>query len=111
MAGRNVKQVSATITGATATGYLTVASTTGFYAGAKGAMINAGQANVSVVITEVASATSLGIRIVSDDALGITAGVGNAGPRYGRSSVTAYNGGTIIQHDQFVFNPNDKPLD
>jgi hypothetical protein len=111
MSGRIVKHVSAAITGATATGYLTVASTAGFYAGAKGAMINAGQDNVAVVITEVASATSLGIRIVPEDAFGITGGKGNAAPNYGRSNVSAYNGGTIIQHEQFIFNPNDKPLD
>lgn len=110
MAGRIVKQVSAAISGTTAAGYVTVASTTGFYAGAKGAMVNAGQPNVAIVITEVASATSLGIRIVPEDSFGTTNGVGNAAPNYGRSNVTAYNGGTVIQHEQFIFNPNDQPL-
>lgn len=110
MAGRIVKQVSAAITGTGATGYVTVASTTGFYAGAKGAMTNTGQPNVAVVITEVASSTSLGIRIVPENAFGTTNGVGNSAPNYGRSTVTAYNGGQIIQHEQFIFNPNDLPL-
>jgi hypothetical protein len=107
MAGRLVKQISATITGvaAGANGYITVASTVGFYAGAKGSM-NIGGAGVSVIITEVASATSLGVRIIPDDWFQ----PGAAGPNYGRSVTTAYNGGTITQYEQLIFNPNDAPL-
>lgn len=107
MAGRIIKGISATITGvaAGANGYITVASTTGFYAGAKGSM-TVGGLGVSVIITEVASATSLGIRILPDDWFV----PGAAGPNYGRSVTTAYNGGTIVQHEQLIFNPNDAPL-
>ena len=111
MAGRIIKSLSSAIPGATAAGYITVASTTGYYAGAKGNMTNSGQPNVAVVITEIVSSTSLGIRIVPENAFGITNGIGNAGPNYGRNDVSTYNGGTIYQHEQFIFNPNDKPLD
>lgn len=103
MAGRIVKAVSGTITAASATGYITLASTTGFYEGAKGWMINGGQPNVPVVITSV-SASQLGIRVLNENDL-------KNPPNYGRSDVSAYNGGTIYQNEQFIFNPNDKPLD
>jgi hypothetical protein len=103
MAGKIVKATSAAITAATATGYVTIASTVGWYAGAKGAMTNGGQPNVPVIITEIASATQLGVRILSDDDL-------QNKPNYGRSNVSAYNGGVLYQHEQFVFNPNDQPL-
>lgn len=103
MAGKLIAPKSASITAATATGYVTVASTTGWYAGAKGWMTFGGQPNVPVVITEVASATSLGVRIVNENDL-------KNAPNYGRSNVSAYNGGTIYQNEQFIFNPNDQPL-
>lgn len=103
MAGKLISAKSATITGATAAGYVTVASTTGWYAGAKGFMTNTGQPNVPIVVTEIASSTQLGVRIRNDDDL-------KNEPDYGRSNVSAYNGGTIYQNDQFVFNPNDQPL-
>lgn len=110
MAGRLIKPISAAITAATAGGYITVASTTGFYAGAKGWMTNTGQANVPVTITEISSATVIGIRIETENPFGITNGRSNSAPNYGRSDVSAYNGGTIYQNDQFIFNPNDQPL-
>lgn len=103
MAGKLIKPLTAAITAATATGYVTIASTTGWYAGARGAMTNGGQPNVPVIITEIASATQLGVRILDDNDL-------NNRPNYGRSNVAAYNGGAIYQHDQFLFNPNDNPL-
>jgi hypothetical protein len=110
MAGRIVKAISATITGATAEGYITVASTVGFYASATGFMTATGEPNVAVVIVEVKSGTELGIRIIPDNPLGITNGKGNAAPNYGLSDVSAYDGGTIYQSEQFIYNPNDEPL-
>lgn len=106
MAGKLINHVAATITGVNATGYVTVASTTGFYKGAKGAMTAGGQPSVSIVITEVASATSLGVRIVPDNHVS----AGAHGTDYGRTNPTAYNTGSIIQHEQFLFNPNDLGL-
>lgn len=71
--------------------------------------LTGGVDNKSIVITEIASATSLGVRIVADDVLGPNA----SGPNYGRSSMTPYNsavGGMVYQHEQFIFNPDDLPL-
>lgn len=103
MAGRIVSAVSGAITAASATGYITLASTVGYYAGAKAWLNNGGQPTVPVVITSVSS-TQLGIRILNENDL-------KNAPNYGRSNVAAYNGGTIHQSEQFIFNPNDKPLD
>lgn len=103
MAGRIIAAKAATITAATASGFVTIASTTGWYAGAKGWMAAGGQPNVPVVITEVTSATQLGVRIVNENDL-------LNRPNYGRSNVSAYNTGTINQNEQFIFNPNDQPL-
>lgn len=103
MAGKLIAPKSAAITAATAAGYVTIASTTGWYANAKGWMAFGGQPTVPVVITEVASATQLGVRIVNENDL-------LNRPNYGRSNVSAYNGGTINQNDQFIYNPNDQPL-
>jgi hypothetical protein len=109
MAGRIVKQAVATITGVATTGYITVASTTGFYAGAKGWLNAGGQPSQPVIITEVASATSMGVRFVPED--NFSTGQNSLKHSYGRSNPTPYNGGTITMNEQFVFNPNDKPLD
>lgn len=110
MAGRIVKAISAAISAASTGGYITVASTTGFYAGAKGQMVNSGQPNVQVVITEVASATSLGIRVIPENPTAIVNGKSNSAPNYGRSDISAYNGGTIYQNEQLIYNPNDLGL-
>src|SRR4051812_48617075 len=49
-----------------ATGYATVASTAGFYVGALGFIRNNAVAQ-RVLITEIKSATQLGLRIIADD--------------------------------------------
>lgn len=106
MAGKTIAPKSAAITAATATGYVTIAATTGWYKNAKGAMTAAGQPNRSITITEILSATQMGVRIEPDDHLGPAA----HGPNYGRSDVSLYNGGVVIQHEQFIFNIDDLPL-
>lgn len=68
--------------------------------------LTGGLANRSVVITEISSATVLGVRLVPDDHLGPAA----HGPDYGRSDMTAWNNATIYQHEQFIYNINDLPL-
>lgn len=103
MAGRIVKSQTGSITAATATGYVTIASTTGWYAGAKGWMTAGGQPNVPVTIVEILSGTQLGVRIEPD-------GTMSGGVAYGRSNVAVYNGGTIVQNEQLIYNTADAPL-
>jgi len=105
MAGKTVSDKSAVMSAATAQGVATIPSTTGWYKGARGAMNAGGQPNVSIVITEIISSTTLGVRIVSDQIGGATSGF-NAG----RSDISAYNGGTLYQHNGFVYNNDDQPL-
>jgi hypothetical protein len=106
MAGRVIPAKAASITAASSTGYITIASVTGWYAGAKAYLNNGGQTNRHVIITEVlTTGNQLGIRFIPDF------GTLGAGPNYGRNNVAAYNGGTIDMYEQFLFNPNDKPLD
>lgn len=113
MAAKLIKAASTAITAATAAGYITVASTTPFVANAKGQMSNTGQPSVNVIITEIVSATVMGIRIVPEDSRGAVSGwvsgtvIGANAPNYGRSNVAAYNGGVIAQNDQSVYSPND----
>lgn len=71
-----------------------------------GATLAGGFDNKTITITEIVSATVMGVRIEPDDHVGPAA----HGTNYGRSDMTAYNGATIYQHDQFIFNPNDLPL-
>jgi hypothetical protein len=101
MAGRLIKGVHATVTAATAGGYLTVASATGLYVGAKCWLsLTAGGSQVQVEITEI-SGTSIGVRFVQLIA---------QAPNYGRSDVSAYNGGGFLdQEDQFIYNRSDAP--
>lgn len=100
MAGKNIEQLSATITAATTSGYITVASVAGFYKGALCNLQNVGQPSLEVYITEVlTTGNQLGIRFKSSV------------PEYGRDDVSLYNGGSIHQLAQFVYNRNDKPLD
>lgn len=72
-----------------------------------GLVMAGGATTVSIVITEIKSATELGVRIVSNDLLGQSL---TAGPDYGRSDPTAYNSGTVYQWEGFVYNNNDLPL-
>ena len=109
MAGRIVKEISAAITAASNAGLITIASTTGFYEGGTGAMVNGGQPNVSIVIVDIVSATTMKVRIVPQTVF-LSATTQASGPNYGYSDVSAYNGGTIIMHAQLVYNKNDAPL-
>jgi len=106
MAGKNIGHKTNAITAVTATGYITIASTVGYYKNAIVWMNDATSTvanNKRAVITEVLSATQLGIGLRSNDP-------GEA-PRYGRSDMTAYNGGSITQLEQLIYNNDDKPLD
>lgn len=100
MAGKLINEVRATVTAATAAGYLTVSSATGLYVNAYGWLtLTAGGSQVRVQITSI-SGTTVGVKLV-----------GNV-PNYGRSDVSAYNaGGYLNQEAQLIYNPNDKPLD
>lgn len=99
MAGRLIKGVHATVTAGTAQGYLTVTSATGLYVGAKCWLsLTAGNEQIQVEITEI-NGTSIGVRRVPAIA---------QAPNYGRSDVSAYNGGGFLdQEDQFIYNRND----
>lgn len=112
MAGKIIKELSATLSGAAATGYVTVASTTGFYKGAVCTLSNTGQPGLTVEITEVASGTSLGLRQIPEDPLGRLGAPSDRALafNYGRTSLTAYNGGTLYQPEQLIYNPNDLGL-
>lgn len=99
MAGRLITAVHATVTGATAAGYLTVASATGLYVGAR-CWLSGGGNQDYVQITEI-SGTSVGVRKITSPGVG---------PNYGRSDVSAYSaGGFLDQEDQFIYNRNDAP--
>lgn len=83
-----------------ATGYVTVASTTGFYAGALGFIRNNTSA-ARIIITEIKSATQMGIRIIADDNENQMA-VQIYG---GRSNLTGYSvasGAKVFQENQLV---------
>lgn len=71
-----------------------------------GVVMSGGLASLSIVIAEVPSATSLGVRILPDSVVGTVI----SGPNYGRSDMTGYSAATIYQHEQFIFNYNDFPL-
>lgn len=101
MAGKIIDAKSASITAATSAGYVTVASSTGFYKNAFVWLNKAGQPEVECKIL-VISGNDIGVQILPE--LG-------KGPKYTLSDISAYNGGTISQFSQFVYNPNDKPLD
>lgn len=105
MAGKNIGHKSSAITAVTASGLITIASTTGYYKNAIVWMNDATSTAANAkrgVIMEVVSSTQLAILLRSNDA-------GEA-PKYGRSDMTAYNGGSITQHEQFVYNNDDAPL-
>lgn len=101
MAGRLIPGVHATVTAATAGGYLTVTSATGLYVGARCWLSNtAGTVQDLVEITDI-SGTTVGVRKIPSP---------GAGPSYGRSDVASYNaGGFLDQESQFVYNRNDAP--
>ena len=101
MAGRVIPAVHATVTAATAGGFLTVSSATNLYVGARCWLINtAATLRDQVEITEI-SGTSIGVRKIPAP---------GQGPNYGRSDVSAYNGGGFLdQESQFIYNRNDAP--
>lgn len=99
MAGKIVKQQSGAITAATTSGYITLASVTGFYESAICNLSNAGQPSLEVIITEVLTTTNqLGIRFKQQIV------------DYGQDDVSLYNGGSIHQPSQLIYNRNDAPL-
>lgn len=107
MAGKNIGHKEGTITAVTATGYITLASVAGYY---KNAIVWMNDSTATVannkraVITEVLTGTNqLGIGLRSNDP--------GEPPKYGRSDMTAYNGGSITQLEQLIYNNDDKPLD
>lgn len=102
MAGKNIDFKSAPITAATSAGFITIASTVGWYKGAVVWLSAGGQPGVRCQVTEVTSATVLGMGIRSTDA--------GTAPNYGRSDISAYNGGVATQLEQLVYNSNDLPL-
>lgn len=106
MAGKQIEFVSGTITGVDTHGYVTLASVAGFYEGAIVWMNDSTATapnNKQAIITEVDT---------TNVKLGICFRTNNAGeaPSYGRSSMSAYNGGSVTQHEQFIYNSDDNPL-
>lgn len=99
MAGRLTPAAHTTVTAATAAGYVTVGSATNFYVGAYCWLsLTDGSKQDQVQITEI-NGTSVGVRIVPAK---------GQGPNYGRSDVSAYNGGGFLdQEPQFIYNRND----
>lgn len=113
MAGKIVAPASQTINSVTA-GLVVVTSTAGFYKGAMGYLYKAGQDGMVVRILEVVSATQLKVR-QELDVIGGGVGLNDTTVRpntnLGFTAPSAYAAGTIHQPEQFVYNPNDKPLD
>lgn len=101
MAGRVIPAVRATVTAATAGGYLTVTSATNLYVGARCWLSLTNQSlQEQVEITEI-TGTTVGVRKIPAP---------GKGPNYGRSDVSAYNGGGFLdQESQFIYNRNDAP--
>lgn len=92
MAGQTVSFQSATISAASATGYITVASAAGYFTNAIVRLFKSGQPSVQGRITSVDYSTNqMGIRL--DGAVVV----------YQNSDVSAYNGGTIYQDSQFIY--------
>jgi hypothetical protein len=100
MAGREIQHKASAITAATASGYITVASVTGYYKNAVVYLNAAGQPTVRCVITAIdTTANTLGILIRDIEAGSV--------PSYGRSNISAYNGGSVTQNAQFVYDYSD----
>lgn len=78
-----------------ATGYLAVASSAGFYAGALG-FLKSDTATVRVIITEIKDATHVGARVIADD----NEQQGPVQVYGGRSDFTAYT--TVLHATLFM---------
>jgi len=101
MAGRDVAELSADLTGqGSENGYVDVASTTGFFVGARcWLMMDDETFNDEVVITEVVSATQLGLRLAQE-----FDGMHLAHPNYGRDDMSDYDAtATLFQPKQFIW--------
>ena len=98
MAGREISFITANIIGVAATGTITLAATTGFYKGAI-VWLNAGGQPAKQAIVRTVTSTKLGVSFY-DTAAGTA-------PGYGFSDPTLYNGGTVTQHDQFIYDKSD----
>jgi hypothetical protein len=107
MAGKLAKDIKATLADASANGLLTVADTTGFYAGQRGWLNKTGQSPLAVKICRVVDATTMLVRLEPEVHF---KGGDIVAPNYGYPDVSAYKTGTIDCAAQFVFNPNDKAL-
>lgn len=88
-----ISSASATITAATANGYVTVADATPFVVDAFVWLNKTGQPNLYCQITEI---TGNNIGVQAQPAPG-------SGPSYGRTDVSLYNAGTIFQDIQDVY--------
>lgn len=101
MAGRLVQPTRATVTAATAGGYLTVSAATGLYVGGTGWLTKTdGSLPIHVKIVSI-SGTTVGVSQLRDPGTGIN---------YGLTDVSAYNaGGFLDQEYGMVYNPNDAP--
>jgi hypothetical protein len=96
MAGKLLKAKHATITAATASGYITLASVEGFYETALVFLTPlAASEGVAGTVTEVNHTTNqLGIRLDSPASGGVS---------YGRSNMAAFNGGIVDLTPQLIY--------
>lgn len=103
MAGILAKDKSAAVTAADANGFVTVASTAGFYARTRAYISKTGQPSREVDIFEIVSATQMRVRFTLEQ---------GTGPHYGGSDVSLYAGGDgkIDMPAQLAFNPSEAPL-
>lgn len=102
MAGKLTKAVHATVTAATAGGYATVSSATDLYVGARGWLSKTDNSLQELVEITSISGTTIGLRKIP---------ASGTGPNYGRSDISAYNGGGFLdQEEQFVYNREDKAV-
>lgn len=109
MSGKYVKAAQAGITAATSTGYLTLGAGTigNFYRDAFVWVTNTGQTNVLCQITEInITANTIGVKLISKD--GEPQG-GNP-LNYGRSNLSAYNGGNVYMDEQLIYNRGENPV-
>lgn len=109
MAGKQIGHVSQAITASGTLGKLTVADVTGFYKNAIVWINDSTKADAKTkraVIRDIDTTGKTISVLFRSDAPG-------EAPAYGYSNVTApvdYNGGTITQHGQFIYNSDDAPL-
>lgn len=109
MAGKFVKATQAAITAATTAGYLTVgaAASLKFYEQAFVWVNAGGQTNVMGQITAIdTTAGTLGVKLVNHPG----DPVGGESKNYGRSDLSAYNGGTVYMDDQLIYNRGENPV-